>query len=70
MLPEIICFSFGLTIAVMACVDVMTCSHIMCTHTHTGEVEYVTQFGFTCSWKVKHPPCTLLASSQDHTISE
>ena len=73
MLPEIICFSFGLTIAVTACVDAMTCSHIMCTpctHTYTGEGIYVTQFGLICSWKVKHSPCTLLASTQDCIISE
>ena len=44
--------------------------HTQHTHTHTGEVEYVTQFGLTSSWKVKHPPCSLLTSSQDHTISE
>ena len=60
------------------------CIHVLCgcddlqrqnvctlsTHTHTGGVKYVTQFGLTSSWKVKHPLCTLLASSQDHTITE
>ena len=58
------------------------CSHGLCgcddlqphnvhtQHTHTGEVKYVTQFELTSSWKVKYPPCTLLASSQDHTIME
>ena len=58
------------------------CSHGLCgcddlqphnvhtLYTHTGEGIYVTQFGLTSSWEVKHPPCTLLTSSQDRTISE